>query len=61
MSKVKEVLITRGYSPEEADDAIYQTQLEFNRLLEEENLDEAFHVCGSMLGLEPDYLEEFMY
>ncbi len=61
MSKVKEVLITRGYSPEEADDAIHQTQLEFDRLLAEEKLGEAFDVCSTMLGLEPDYLEEFIH
>jgi hypothetical protein len=61
MSKVKEILIKQGYSPEEADRAIKDTQLEFDRLLEEGNLEDAYEVCSSMLGLEPDYLEEFMY
>lgn len=57
---IKEVLMKRdGISAEEAEDLIAQAREDFNERLEAGEM--PFDLCEEWFGLEPDYLDEFMF
>lgn len=61
LSNATLVLISRGYSESEAIDLIQKAQIEFDKLMAEHDYEEAYDVPSSMLGLEPDFIDEFIH
>jgi hypothetical protein len=62
MESVKEVLMRRDeMSSDDADDLIEEFKVELNRCVEEGSLEEAYELIGDYFGLEPDYLDEFLF
>lgn len=60
MKTIKEVLIARdGMSEKEADDLIAEAKQDFNDRLE--TGESPMDICEEWFGLEPDYLDEFLF
>ncbi len=60
MKTIKEVLMTRdGMSEKEASDLIAEAKQDFNDRLE--SGDNLMDICEEWFGLEPDYLDEFLF
>ena len=59
---IKSIIMARDNLTEaEADDLIAQTQEAFDDYVSENDLDSAQNICMEFFGLEPDYLDEFMF
>ena len=59
---IKSIIMARdGLTESEADDLIAQAQEAFDHYVSENNFDSAQNVCMEFFGLEPDYLDEFMF
>ena len=57
---IKQILMRRdGLDPEDADNLISEAREEFNQRLSEGDM--PFDLCQEWFGLEPDWLDEFMY
>lgn len=62
LEPIKDILMKRdGLSEAEAESEIRQAQDEFDQLIAEGNISEAYEVCSTWFALEPDYIEEFIY
>ena len=60
MKTIKEVLMERdGMSEKEASDLIAEAKEDFNDRLE--NGGNPMDICEEWFGLEPDYLDEFLF
>ena len=60
MKTIKEVLMTRdGMSEKEASDLIAEAKQDFNDRLE--TGESPMDICEEWFGLEPDYLDEFLF
>ena len=60
MKTIKEVLMTRdGMSEKEADNLIAEAKQDFNDRLE--TGESPMDICEEWFGLEPDYLDEFLF
>jgi len=61
METIKEILMRRdGISESEAEDLINDAKEELYELLEQGNTEEAYDICQTHFGLEPDYLMELI-
>lgn len=45
---------------EEAEDQVQEAKEELQLLLDNRDLDEAYNICETMFGLEPDYLDDLL-
>jgi len=62
IKSIKSVIMARDDLTEsEADDLIAQAQEAFDYYVSNSDLDSAQNVCMEFFGLEPDYLDEFMF
>ncbi len=63
MATVKQVLMKRdGLTTQEADEEIEDFKDELRNLLNEGgNLEDAYQLIENAFGLEPDYLDDFLY
>lgn len=60
MKTIKEVLMERdGMSEKEADNLIAEAKQDFNDRLE--TGESPMDICEEWFGLEPDYLDEFLF
>jgi len=60
VDSIKSVLMKRdGISEDEAEAIVEDLREQFNELVEEGDLEGAYHIA-SEVGLEPDYMEEFI-
>ena len=50
-----------GMTSEEADNLINEAKQQFQYYLGEGDLMSAEDICGEFFGLEPDYLDEFIF
>ena len=61
-TSISEVLQERdGLTKEEADEQVHEARGRFKELLEEGNIMELDDFCLDEFGLEPDYMDEFLY
>ena len=59
---IKQILMRRdGMSEEDAYDLIADARESFNRYLEDGDFSSAEDICAEWFGLEPDYLDEFIF
>lgn len=59
---IKQVLMRRdGMSEAEADDLILEAREAFNQCMEDGDFFAAEEICYEYFGLEPDYLDEFLF
>ena len=59
---VKQTLMARdGISSEEADELIAEFEEDLKRCVENGSLEEAYDLIQDHFGLEPDYLDEFLF
>lgn len=58
---IKQILMERdGMSAEEAQDLINEAREELTYLSAAGEMDEAYHICETYFGLEPDYIFELI-
>jgi hypothetical protein len=55
---LEEVLKKRGHSEEEINELIAEAREEMLEMIGEGKLSEAYEICSSYFGLEPDYIED---
>lgn len=63
MDSIKTILMKRdGMTETEAKDLIKEAKRDFNqRMKSGEDFDDLYDFCSEWFGLEPDYLEEFLF
>ena len=59
MKSIKEVLLSQGMSPEEADELIEEARQDLLERIEDGD-PSAHDICKEYFGLEPDYLMELL-
>ncbi len=60
MEKIKQILMQRdGMSSDDADQLIADAKADFDARLEDGEM--PHDICEEWFGLEPDYLEEFLF
>lgn len=61
MGRLRKILMRKeGISEEDAESLIEEAREDLNNLLMENNFSEAWNVCETHFGLEPDYLEDLI-
>ena len=62
MKTIKQTLIERdNITPEEADELIAEAKAQFEVYLANNDYMSAEDICNEYFGLEPDYLDEFLF